>query len=156
PSQVLLNVLQSLLLSGPGVPGECEALRLWDVRLRGAQRIMADHDPLDHPGQLDVLEDLEDLVQGGPGFDGGPGVELAQAGIGLHRLDHQEQQLFVPARESPGRVAFTQPVSHFALNRLLDVLADDSGPGCFRYHWIPPSMPFASTLAHRVSSGATA
>src|SRR5499433_1085244 len=72
PSQVLLNVLQSLLLSGPGVPGECEALRLWDVRLRGAQRIMADHDPLDHPGQLDVLEDLEDLVQGGPGFDGGP------------------------------------------------------------------------------------
>ncbi len=71
---------------------------------------MADHDPLDHAGQLDVLDDLEDLGQGSPGFDGGPGMELAQAGIGFHRLDHQEQQLFLPSREGPGRVAFAQPI----------------------------------------------
>ena len=92
---------------------------------------MADHDPLDHPGQLDVLDDLEDLGQGCPGFDGGPGMELAQAGIGFHRLDHQEQQLFLPSRECPGRVSFTQPIMHFSFNRLLDILADDSCPGSF-------------------------
>jgi hypothetical protein len=34
PSQVLLHVLQALLVSGPGVPGGCEALRVRDVRLR--------------------------------------------------------------------------------------------------------------------------
>ena len=28
--------------------------------------------------------------QGCPGFDGGPGMELAQAGIGFHCLDNQE------------------------------------------------------------------
>ena len=61
PSQVVLNVLQALLLAGPGVPGGCEALRLRHVSLRCGQRVVADHDPLDHPGKLDVLDDLEDL-----------------------------------------------------------------------------------------------
>ena len=107
PSQVLLNVLQSLLLSDPGFPGGCEALRVRHVRLRCGQCVVADHDPLDHPGQLDVLYDLEDLGQGCPGFDGGPGMQLAQAGIGFHRMDHQEQQLFLPSREGPGCVSFT-------------------------------------------------
>src|SRR5262249_51247273 len=102
------------------------------------------------------LEDLEDLRQGCPGFDGGPSMELAQAGIGFHRLDHQEQQLFLPACEGPGRVAFTQPITHFVLNRLLDVLADDSCPGYFRYHRVPPSMLSSRTYAQSVSSGATA
>src|SRR5712692_10296754 len=49
PSQVVLNVLQSLLLSGPGFPGGCEALRVRHVRLRCGQRVVADHDPLDLP-----------------------------------------------------------------------------------------------------------
>src|SRR6266705_2348396 len=101
--QVVLHVLPSLLLSGPGVPGGYEALRVRDVRLRGGQRVVADHDPLDHPSQLDVLDDLEDLGQGGPGFDGGPGMELAQAGIGFHRLDHPEQQLIVQYCKGPRR-----------------------------------------------------
>jgi len=54
----------------------------------------ADHDPLDHPGQLDVLYDLEDLGQGCPGFDGGPGMELAQAGIGFHCMDKHWLSLY--------------------------------------------------------------
>ena len=95
------------------------------------------------------------MRQGGPGCDGGPGMELAQAGMGFHRLDHQEQQLFVPSREGPGRVAFTQPIPHFSLNRLLDILVDDSGPGCCRYQRVPPSMPCARPQAQSVSSGAT-
>src|ERR1043166_4250983 len=61
-----------------------------------------------------------------------PALTAARAGIGFHRLDHQEQQLFLPAREGPGRVSFTQPIPHFSLNRLLDVLADDACPGGFR------------------------
>ena len=110
---------------------------------------MADHDPFDHPGQLDVLADLEDVGQGGLGVDGGPGMELAQAGIGVHRLDHPEQQRFGPSREGPGRVAFPQPIPHFARNRLRDVLADDSCPGGFRDHRVPPSMPCSRTQAPR-------
>jgi hypothetical protein len=106
-----------------------EALRLGDVRLRGGHSVVADHEPRDHPGQLDVLADLEDLGQGGPGFDSGPGMELAQAGIGFHRLDPQAQQLFLPSRKGPWRVAFTQAIPHFSLNRLLDILAEQVGVG---------------------------
>jgi hypothetical protein len=152
PSSVLLNVLPALLVSGPGVLGGGEALRLRGVRLRGGPCVVADPDPRDHPGQLDVLDDLEDLGQGGPGVDGGPGMAVAQAGIGLHRLEHQEQQLFLPSREGPGRVSCPPPIPPFALKRLRDVLADDACPGGFREHRVPPSMPCSRTQAHRVAS----
>src|SRR5262249_28536018 len=58
-------------------------------------------------------------------------------------------------QQGPGRVAFPQPILHFSLNRLLDVLADDACPGYFRYHRVPPSMPCSRTHTQSVSSGAT-
>ena len=54
------------------------------------------------------------MGQGGPTLEGGPAMELAQAGVGFHCLDHQEQQLFLPSVKSFGLFSLTQPIPHFS------------------------------------------